>query len=324
MDSVVGIMLDKSQMGGKTAAAFIAEQSNIWSDASASVVGGSQNLGGGVYRIYSSAGANSYAANTTLLTVGEWYEVRFTIDSVTTLGSGVKVNDIGAAFTTVGECVSILKAETTTAAIKRNGAACDIQISNVQFRRIPGYHALAPSDAARPILRSASSKNYLDADGTDDWMQIFPTLNLGEQWWHVGGWKHDTANEFNFATSDNYRGGIRPSSTTAYRIRDAADTGDAIIVPATIDATAAHVLTVQQTATNSISGRLNGVAGATVAPFDDSASVQGLALFSGQNDIYDGGLDGRFYGGAFGTGTLSSADRALLERYVAGLTGVTI
>lgn len=318
-DAVVGIMLDKSQMGGKTAAAFIAGQSNIWSDAAASVAGESQIISPGVFRIYSSVGANSYVANTSRLTVGSWYEVRFTIDSIAVAGAGVRIGDVGEIFTTTGAKTSIFRADLTTAFIKRNhaAAATDYQISNVQFRELPGYHALAPSDAARPILRAG----YVDCDGTDDWMQIFPTLNLGEQWWHVGGWQSDTDGRGPFATSSGTGGSVRDSSD----LWKWADTGGTRQTIATGNPIAAHVLTIEQAATGGpLTGRFNGGGGGSITPFDDSGSAQGLALFSSANNAWRDGLDGRFYGGAFGTGTLSSADRALLERYVAGLTGVTL
>jgi hypothetical protein len=39
---------------------------------------------------------------------------------------------------------------------------------NISIREIPGYHAVAPSDAARPILRDVSSTYALDFDNVDD------------------------------------------------------------------------------------------------------------------------------------------------------------
>jgi hypothetical protein len=39
---------------------------------------------------------------------------------------------------------------------------------NISIRELPGYHATAPSDAARPILRDVSSTYALDFDNVDD------------------------------------------------------------------------------------------------------------------------------------------------------------
>lgn len=183
-----------------------------------------------------------------------------------------------------------------------------------------GYHAIAPSDAARPLLTVAGGLSYLTADGVDDWMSA-TSLNLGEVWWHVGGWRSDTSGRAAFTTSVSFRGGIF-SATNLWRVYSPTDVQLALTSagdPATI-----NVLTVQQTATATISGRYNGANGATVTPFDDSGSAQGLALFTIVNTIWSSGISGRFYGGAFAPGTLSATDRSILEQYAAARSGVTL
>jgi hypothetical protein len=39
--------------------------------------------------------------------------------------------------------------------------------------------------SVQELPASIDRKYYLDTDGSDDWMEVKPTLNLGEQWWHV-------------------------------------------------------------------------------------------------------------------------------------------
>ena len=56
---------------------------------------------------------------------------------------------------------------------------------------------------------SIDRKYYLDTDGSDDWMEVKPTLNLGEQWWHVGAWQSDTTGARPFATSSAFQGAPR-------------------------------------------------------------------------------------------------------------------
>lgn len=329
VDAVVGIMLDKAQMGNKTAAAFISEQSNFNDDGAATAVGESEILGGGVYRIYSSAGSTSYIHWGDTLTVGAFYEVKFTIDSIAVPGSGIRVQDSGEVFTTTGAKTTILLADNQKLFVKRNPAlACDYQISNVQVRAIPGSHALAPSDAARPILRSSGGLYYLDADGTDDWMQVLPTKDLGEQWWHVGGWQADATGKFAFGTSDSGLGGIYAAisgGNGSWQIRNAADSGYSSLTATSSQIDDAHVLTLEQASTASMSGRINGGgAGSTTDIYDDSGATQGLALLNRRNSTYSLGLDGRFYGGVWNAGTLSSANRSIIERWVASKAGVSL
>jgi hypothetical protein len=162
---------------------------------------------------------------------------------------------------------------------------------------------------------------YLTLDGVDDFMTPTPILNLGEVWWHTGGWRSDTDNRAAFATSNNFRGAAI-GVTSLWRWYDPASAQIAITSagnPATI-----NVLTVEQTATGSLSGRYNGANGATMTPFDDSASTLGLALFTVIRGAWSSGIAGRFYGGAFAPGTISEANRTIVERWAASLSGVTL
>ena len=46
-------------------------------------------------------------------------------------------------------------------------------------------------------------------------MEVKPTLNLGEQWWHVGAWQVDAANTRPFATSSDYGGALQSAADNA-------------------------------------------------------------------------------------------------------------
>lgn len=186
-----------------------------------------------------------------------------------------------------------------------------------------GFNAIAPSDAARPTLTIAGGLSYLDVNGTNNWMNVTPTLNLGEVWWHVGGWRADADDDRFFATSNTYRGASFLANTGRSVWVNSVD-ATVNIGPNTNGAGAANVYTVEQASTTSLSGRVNAIAGSTITPYDDSGSTQGVALFSASNSSALATLAGRFYGGAFAPGALTSGNRAIVEAYVAALAGVTL
>lgn len=333
VDSVVGIMLDKRQMGTKTAAAFVAGQTELvanggfsssdnWTNASTGT--GSLSISGGAATIVGTDGSNRGAASqATGLTVGTWYVLTFnaTITSGAGTSFGQAVGNGGAAIVS-GANVVVFRALATDLIFYTNSSAGNITIDNVSVRAIPGYHALAPSDAARPILRSSGGLYYLDADGTDDWYNVTPTLDLGEEWAHVGGWQTDADTDSPFATSSQETTIIRISSDWRYYT----GAGAVGTLGLTGNIAAPHALTVEQASLSAISARLNGVSGSAAErnPYDGSSPTRGLALFSRENDTYSFGLDGRFYGGLWTPGSLTSDVRALAERWVASKTGVTL
>lgn len=323
VDSVVGIMLDKSEMGGKTAANFIAGQSELVTNGAVGLVGSATAA---TYNTTTGVGAATRvdASNQSFVqwsALGtNWYlvDIENTGANALSVRSGAHSGTIITSLSAGIRATVLLQPGANLITITAGGGSIAFTVHS--FKAIPGYHALAPSDAARPILRAGY---YLDTDGTDDWMNVFPTLNLGEQWWHVGGWKQDLASaHYPFALSNQAGGkGALLLASSKYNWRNSADAVAALNT--TNPTSSAHVLTIEDD--TNIAARYNGVVeSAAFAPFDDSAATQELALFSAFNNTYSNGIDGRFYGGAFGTGTLTSTDRALLERYVAGLTGVTL
>ena len=317
----VGIMLDKSQMGGKTAAAFIAG-----AEASGTEVGDTFGVGGatptsvgGVWSLAKEASGTW--TQSVLITLTGWYAVTFTVTELSTPGAGaVYVRDgfsndsgVGAngTYTRVSNLLSGFRVFPAV-----GGTSCKIQINSC--KALPGHHALAPSDAARPLYKTAGGLHWLQPDGTDDFKQVSPTLDLGETWWHVGGWKATSGRAF--TTTSWYQNAIRATGSRWIWYNDAG----AQTSVSTSDPVSANVTTIEKASNASLSLRFNGVGEVSaINPFDETG-VAGLALFTQGNGSYAGGLNGRFYGGTFGTGTLSPSDRAKLEAYTAAKTGVTL
>jgi hypothetical protein len=71
-------------------------------------------------------------------------------------------------------------------------------VDNVSIRKIPGYHATAPSDAARPVLKlDGNGRWYLDRDTTDDnlpitWPTVLSESQLGPELVSNGTFTTDT------------------------------------------------------------------------------------------------------------------------------------
>ena len=122
-----------------------------------------------MYRIYSSAGAGSDVNVPTGLTVGKWYKVTFTIDSVASVGT-IVVNDSGAVITaSVGVKTSYVRALGSSLRIKRNSAV-DCQISGVSFQLLDGNHASQANASNKPVLQQSGGLYYLQFDGVDDFL----------------------------------------------------------------------------------------------------------------------------------------------------------
>lgn len=52
-------------------------------------------------------------------------------------------------------------------------------ISDVSILEVPGNHFLQATAAARPLVQTDGTNNYLSFDGTDDWLQSAATINPG-------------------------------------------------------------------------------------------------------------------------------------------------
>lgn len=338
--SVVGIMLDKSYMGGATAADFIAAQPELivngtfgtnltgWTNASTGT-GTATWTASGAALARIDAGNAGILRQTWTTVANRWYWVTYSAATAAIkCGVGTSALDDSLSNTSAlagATTVALFRASGTTTHIYFIGTtnATTAVLDNVSVKEIPGFHAIAPSDAARPTVTIAGGLGYLTTNGTENWMQVFPTLNLGEQWWHVGGWRADANNDYAFSLSNSSTKAALLRGSDVWQWRNAADSAFAAL--STSNPGTLNVTTVEQTATNSIGLRYNGAAQvAPFDPFDDSGATQGLALFSAINTGAAGVFAGRFYGGAFAPGSLSAGRRAIVEQWAARLAGVTL
>ena len=149
VDPPVGLLLDK-RLG-------LTRGPERFSDAAVTFAGESYRVSPGVYRSYSSAGAYNMINLSGDLTVGGWYELQFTIDSVAVVGSGIVLEGVTAqsstiVFTTVGRKSIIINTAQNYVGLKRSGSACDYQISGVSIRALAGNHAYQTTTTSRPTL----------------------------------------------------------------------------------------------------------------------------------------------------------------------------
>jgi ribosomal protein S18 len=244
----------------------------------------------------------SYPAN---LEANKWYRIRFYVNSHTTgyvyaiPGNSASTN---LAVNSAGWHEGILRADgVSNYLIFTADAGTVLSIDNITLQELP---------SATP------TSYYLDTDGVDDWMEVTPTLNLGEQWWHTGAWKSDDGNGLDrpFATASGYQSSpMTQTNKWAVWYADGSYQGNymsdgSCIVP--------HVLTIEQYDTNAMRGTVNGVGFDTFTPFDDSGNTQGLALFTEANTTFAAGFDGRFYGGAWGQGQVDYDELDTLQKYL--------
>lgn len=183
---VVGIMLDKSQMGGSTAAAFIAAQpekiTNGSFDADSDWTKGTGwTITGGVAAFDGLTGFSSLT-QINIAPVGEYIEVAFhvtskgsNVSSVRIVLGGVYAGEVSIS-SGVGSYSGVFKNTGGSAdfALQSNsgtsGANDAFTLDNVSVKQIPGNHAVAPSDAARPLYKTAGGLHWLEFDGVDDYL----------------------------------------------------------------------------------------------------------------------------------------------------------
>lgn len=146
---------------------------NLFSDAAVLFSGESSRVSSGVYRIYSSAGSYSQAYFGGI-TAGKRYIVTFTIDSITTVGSGIQVEGGGTSvFNTIGIKTEVITASVTTVGIKRL-SACDYQVSNISVIEVTGIHLTQATTANKGVLRLTSGRYNWVFDATDLLTGTFP------------------------------------------------------------------------------------------------------------------------------------------------------
>lgn len=188
----IGVVLDKAQMGGRTAAAFVAAQPELvingtfaadtagWtgqSDAALSVAGGA-------LRVTRSATAGTFPrAEQTLanLVVGRTYLMTGTVRGLSLSGGAARF-DTAANATTVA--VATATAPTTFTLVFRaistvhtlragispgaSNVGDWVEYDDISLKELPGNHALAPADNQRPVLAAAEGRLVARHDGVDD------------------------------------------------------------------------------------------------------------------------------------------------------------
>lgn len=193
VDSVVGIMLDKSQMLGLTAADYIAGRANLLTNgdfSSGDLTGWTVINNDATHTFTYSGGAGRYVSDTTTPQLFAAIELPAPTSSSVLYYVSVDVNYAGGsgALRVQGALATQVLSQgrntflmygtdgTITVTFTRNAANVDCTIDNVTVKIVSGKHALAPSDAARPLLRAGY---YVDFDGVDDVLNAQIASSLG-------------------------------------------------------------------------------------------------------------------------------------------------
>ena len=184
----IGIWLDRSFGGdnstGQTAAEYIAAQSNFLS---ATPGDWTQNGNVGTFTYandeYTLTSSNSFAAVTRVepATAGRFYIVEVSASGATSANKLVRVGDSGSVSrwgqTTSGSDINVTRLvyaveNDIRVQVSNNSSdlANDITLT-ATIKELPGQHIVMPSDAARPIYRSADG-GYVEADGSADSMPL--------------------------------------------------------------------------------------------------------------------------------------------------------
>lgn len=197
----IGIMLDKGQMGGKTAAAFIASQPELvtnggfdtdltgWSESDPNLT--ATWVAGGVQLFRSGAvnPANCFIQTVSGLTIGRFYRLNLNVSNAQ--GAWEIIHNTGTyqsgAWMLSGQNTLIVKALSITITFR---FWCDegptVILDNISLKALPGYHAIAPSDAARPLYKTDGTHHYVDYDGVDDVLNAtLPDLGSTASVWYM-------------------------------------------------------------------------------------------------------------------------------------------
>jgi hypothetical protein len=176
-DDPVGVLLDGSE-------GYALGTELVTNGSGSTLTGWTTNVGsgstvesvGGEIHCVSTGNAASIQQN--VLTAGDLCLVTFSCRVI----SGILKYSLGGAVETQVSSTQTVRVLTTASGpgfyINRYNA-CEFYLSNISIKKIPGYHATAPSDAARPNLRlDGNGKWYLDRDTTDDNLPITWPTNL--------------------------------------------------------------------------------------------------------------------------------------------------
>jgi hypothetical protein len=176
----VGLVLDKSQMGGKTAAQFIADQPELlinndfdsglngWTVTNASPPSYQITTSGGILH-FEAAGSSPLLRLEALslsMTTGNYYVLEV---DVAELNSGTLKFDMNGEapeiVNKVGINRSIFKADRDYLRFYRQSNPVDIKIASISLKEIPGQHLTQATASQRPLYQADGSLLF---DGVDD------------------------------------------------------------------------------------------------------------------------------------------------------------
>ena len=334
----VGVILDKSQMGGVTASAFIESQTELVTngtfdtDATGWTAINSAALSSVNGQLVVENGATSFgrADQEVTITNGSTYVVSFDIIGGTSSNLNFRGGTSAAGIqyfsaTGVGSYSFIFTATNTTlylATFSSNVLGETIIIDNVSVKEIPGNHLTAPSDAARPILRADGELYYLEFDGTDDELEqgsnlsLSATSSVGTVFQPVdteGSWIQHSGQNTNY-----YAGVIENTASTTIFQNGAA-------TPVTPDGYrfdgSSEVIT-DRSDLNDLY-KPGGVGTVRVA-FYDNIDLSAFTRFGISNYASGFYFDGRWYGTTVIDRVLTTTERQNLEIYLANKSGATL
>lgn len=166
----VGLMLDKRL--GLVQGAEVCQDPGFNNPAAWNLMAGMSIAGGGCTYAGAASGSNVYS-NATALIGGGFYEVTFTIGSITS--GGIRPY-IGAAYGTLrtapGTYTERITAGTTNTILALTASGITTcALDNFSVKQIPGNHATQPTAINRPVLQiDGNGKYYLAFNGTNSWM----------------------------------------------------------------------------------------------------------------------------------------------------------
>jgi hypothetical protein len=181
-------------------------------------------------------------------------------------------------------------------------------------------HAIAPSDAARPVLRqTAGGLYYLEFDGTDDRMlTVLNAFNIINLHTHVGGWENAVEGRRFYALSGNAGNacpaGIRDTNSGIFY------GGNAIT---TARPSGTFVLTVERTV-DEATGWINRASNQTISRAAHDVTNTGIGIGVQGTTATTSLLQGRFYGGLWIGRVLTTQERDNAEDWAASKSGVTL
>ena len=333
----IGTILDKSQMGGLTAEAFIESQTDLVPvGASWHLVntGWTVSTDGKTASFDGSTGATYFAQPTNSLTVGATYILTF---DVTAQGGTATIDVITGAYDvkrnlTAGSYSMVFEAAATAVGFRNVNTDTDtITVENIVLKEIPGNHLIAPSDAARPVLRADGELYYLEFDGTDDQMEASSVIGYNDGFTAVVG----------VATADN------TNANQAVICERAAGTSNGFVVYldtddiefwtgngstwdidsslATLVDDTPVVFTSELTPTGQDKSlRDDGAAASATSGLTVGQSSLEQFRIGSATDAGSFHLEGRLYGTTIIDRLLTTTERQNLEIYLANKSGVTL